>query len=129
MIRRWLIRSFFIALCVICAGAWLGSRWRTVGLAQILRPGVRELPAAIVKDTFWIEWLDSWSGHWYVYFDNAMNPPQEGFLGFDVFKYGFMAPLWFPALLSAFLLWIIWRLTRRRKVSAAFPIEPTAAPK
>ena len=25
MFRRWLIRSFFIALCVVCVKAWMGS--------------------------------------------------------------------------------------------------------
>jgi hypothetical protein len=34
-----------------------------------------------------------------------------------------MIPLWFPPLLSALLLWLVWRKTRPKSSGKGFPVE------
>ena len=42
-------------------------------------------------------------------------------------RYYVLIPLWFPTILSAALLWFVWRKTRKKGTSGAFPVEPAPA--
>jgi hypothetical protein len=43
-----------------------------------------------------------------------------GFLGTSVYVF---VPLWFPAMLSVGLLWVVWRKTRGKYDGKGFPVE------
>ena len=55
------------------------------------------------------------------------NKTDYRFLGFSIIPWLFVSfPLWFPTLLSALLLWFIWRKTPAERNSRGFPVAPTA---
>lgn len=117
MKKRWLIRSIFIGLLTLCIVAWVGSYWRGVtmehngnervifalgdgriGILQFMPIG-REgwgFFSVLPRDFSWTNWDEIATYHgrhfgsgWWV-----------------------KIPLWLPTLLSALLLWFIWRRTR-----------------
>jgi hypothetical protein len=142
MVRHWIIRSLALALLTLCVVAWVhscyffvrltrtagGQFWclgwacGTVGIAVTHGPGYR-------------------SGGW-EWNNERVNPAiREGiendysdssivFAGFaGTWKTGaineerLLVPLWFPTLLSALLLWLVWRKTRPAYNGRGFPVE------
>jgi hypothetical protein len=64
----------------------------------------------------------SWSG--WSYRDAHSTWHFMGFTYDDrIVGRGATIPLWFPTLLSALLLWFVWRKTRATPVGRAFPVE------
>ena len=128
MRKRWLIRGLALTVLTLCVVAWVGSYWSSIALYnkdfEITLSRGRVLcaldgPSATtdlemrVKDSYdWSEW------------DRRV----------DVWFFGFTAdyraeviqwtiPLWFPTLLAALVLWLVWRKTRAKPVGGAFPVE------
>jgi hypothetical protein len=144
MKKRRFIRGFFIALLTLCVAAWVasylqglrieyvGNGWYTAligggrfGLLLTLGngtpatgPGVRpgwEIVANLDYRNYWLMWDGTADVHG---------------LGFAYFHHKALwrisMPLWFPTLLSAALLVLVWRKTRPQYNGKGFPIEPTA---
>jgi hypothetical protein len=138
MKRRWIIRSFFIGLLVLCVGGWVGSYWdageitysgRNVwyaafhwgklhlmwaydparangGWDAFTRPASADTDAALIA---------GYGGHYYLGFFLKIGP-DENYVAI---------PFYFPTLISAALLWLVWRKTRPKAKGRAFPVEPS----
>lgn len=146
MLRRWIIRSLSLTLVLFVLTAWVASYWDTATLVHytpmgpdgsgqngflVIRTGhisfLREGPllsadwhAGLTSNTF---------THWWVpqFLDYYFADAKYRFLGFyfDIGITQFVSlPLWFPTLLSAGLLWLIWRKTKPNPPGRAFPIDP-----
>jgi hypothetical protein len=136
MFWRWIIRSFCLALSVICVGLWVtsfgslifvnysGKTWNRAFVAdgKIGFIGDNPLPAQ----------FEGWS---HGYADDRDFVVRDGrakhhFLGFSYdrgpFDWYVAIPVYFPTLLSALLLWFVWRKTRAKGTGVGFPIEPSA---
>jgi len=137
MFRRRLIRSLALTLLTLCVVACVGSYWRRVGV--FLHFGDLDNELFIHRGDFVfyqsspISPLFTRIRHWEVYADDFnfwgyrnMPPTLLGFCAFLSENYnGFyvIVPLWFPTLLSAFLLWLVWRKTKPKTTRNAFPVE------
>ena len=143
MIRRWLIRSFFIALCVGCVGAWVGSYsqyacvqyfgksnalffggdcgWLWFGTYGSTRIGsnpwdVAHLPASEVRTRQ--QYLDTdWHRAGFAWKGDGKSRDFTAWI-----------PFWFPTLISVLLFGFGWRKTRQKLVGTAFPVEPAKTP-
>ncbi len=146
MMRRWLIRALALALLTLCVGAWVGSYWRLfevdyssgkVSRNLIILCGrirfARQLSAreGWTCDSEWVWRSDTlkeddsmrqeypltqyhWAG--LALWTGMVGPPDgKGCL--------VHIPLWFPTLLSALLLWLVWRKTRPKYNGRGFPVE------
>ncbi len=133
MIWRWIIRGLGIALLTLCMTAWVGSYWRdgyvgyrgTKSNQDIMLMGGRicfgrekSAPMAVTgwycgsnrRPERWMDW------------DNRFEYQKEA-------RYSAIyVPLWFPTLLSAGCLWLVWRKTRPKYSGKDFPVEPAAQP-
>jgi hypothetical protein len=144
MFRRWLIRSFFIALCVVCAAVWVGSYFQRVavhyhGHDHILILGLDCGAIGYINNDIEVGIPYAWQ--WYrgptnfQEFRQYYRRTSYHFIGFafDPKKTDFvtvvMIPLWLPTLLSAVLLWLAWHKTKTRPKATGFPIKPTTNPK
>ena len=141
MFRRWLIRSLFIALWVICITAWVGSYWRGA-FFQCWRMALTDVflldgRLAIIRDDSLTPGEFGWK------FVSPYTRSQAGFdwpqwdshstyhcVGFSWHRpsWGMYAsvPLWFPTLLSGGVFWFVWRKSRVKGIGSGFPIEPIA---
>jgi hypothetical protein len=145
MFRRWLIRSLALTLLTLCAAAWVGSYFRGIKIlvlsgTHVWEPGLAggelnlvyghhdPIASSVWEVTCWKYDSDTRS---------ATRARYEGatyhFLGFG-WRSGtltnyhlLMIPLWFPTLLSALLLALVWRKTRTKIIGRGYPVEP--APK
>ena len=143
--KRWIIRSFFIGLLLLCVGGWATSyaSWWDIEYHD-------NLPT-----TFTWAVGSSWGRLWiirkhdvYSYFGgylpreletymSSVDVPYEierqfEFLPHYVFGFcfnsderlhGIAIPYWFPTTLSASLLCWVWRKTRPKAKGGAFPVE------
>jgi len=140
MTFRWLIRSFAIALLTLCLSVWTWSYFRS-----IYREYCSSFPKAYVVQTH----MGGASFHfgdvhasrsrplptgWYYYYLKVQPlpsfPGDIRFLGFAYCEFNGRSwligiPFWFPSLLSAGLLWLVWRLTRPKFTGQGFPVEVT----
>ncbi len=128
MLRRWLIRSLVLTLLTLCVVAWVGSYWRS---ALVVHTGVKEkYSASLGGGLLWLEQHDTppiSNQGWYLgslprrvpwdwklnLFENARGPDYVGIF----------VPLWFPTILSAGCLWLVWRKTRPKYSGKGFPVE------
>lgn len=141
MARRWIIRSLALTLLTLCVVAWAGSYWRDWKISsydksgkwystQVLRDGCITFTRS-PNQTF-----DLWSTSEPVgtptpteglFGDPPATPAARRLLGFVFEPPPFLyvsIPLWFPTLLIAVLLWLVWRTTRPKAPGRAFPVEP-----
>ena len=140
MIKRWLFRSFFIGLLVLCVGAWVISRWWTSEFTYLgtsydgatLADGRIGFGQNHSPSTFRTGWHQDFRpnvrGYWSV---SDLSPNLHG-LGFSCYhdsgRWDIIIPLWLPTLLLAGLNWFVWRKTKPKPVGRAFPIEPATKP-
>ncbi len=148
MHRRWIIRSLALALLTLCVTAWMGSYWLDVEAEwyidlDVFRAHLECGRMVIEHDTRAEDYvMPRCTAHIGVHgkpFRFHYGYMRWQFLGFgyDPSRIRFSkgddnwsaaAPLWFPTLLSALLLWLIWRKTRPKYNGKGFPVEPAAQP-
>jgi hypothetical protein len=147
MIRRWLIRGLALTLLTLCVVAWVGSyfqqhwfgryAWDRYSICVLAYGSIIwdkydlkhvENPMEIRPWRPWSDWLPPeldftpW-GH---------RAPKNWTLGFAYMpwdirgEWNATVPLWFPTLLSALLLWFVWRKTRPAYNGRGFPVEVAA---
>lgn len=138
MKKRWLIRSLFIGLVVLCVVAWVGSLWRSLDIDhsgktwdEMSVADGRICIQEIVPD---FPIMQGWhttfrSTHWNIWKSEDANS-QYHLAGFSLHQsvkiWAVTIPLWFPTLLSVGMLWLLWRKTKAKPIGHAFPIEPAA---
>lgn len=151
MLRRWVIRSVFIALFALCAGGWGVNYFQSVALEYF--DGVAEFYVAVTSGSLEFGTITlgknpiphpiqgttvyphAWQVHRYEssaaevqWYNRAARHHFAGF-ALDWFEKSpteikAAAPLWLFAVLSAALLWLAWRKTRSYRARGAFPVEP-----
>ena len=155
MIRRWLIRGLALTLLTLCVGAWVGSYWRAVTIERRNSSGVQAAiiewgAVGIVSIDGKIDPQWHWNvnparkslshvSYWRWYWSMGNGNTLFLFLGFHYNRHhGFgqggrlendvsiTMPLWFLALHSALLLWLVWGRATAKPVGGAFPVEATA---
>ena len=139
MMLRWLIRSLFIAFAVICVVVWASSYWRGVDFVfsgnshNLMGYGHGRAYLLSIKNSapqpfYWDIRVQNTSGPTDWRMEN--READYAFFGFSFLhrsQWSFITiPLYFPTLLSALLLWLVWRKTRAKPIGGAFPVEPTA---
>jgi hypothetical protein len=143
MVRRWIIRSFFIGLCVVCVGVWVGSYFQEAWLEHIGPTGnalFRIFPGSLDFDCLRSSHFSGDQWDWnhgpsrMTFFQWYYHSMDHHFLGFayqrqvDPRRYrAVFVPLWFATALSGLLLWFAWRKTRPKVQGNAFPVEPAGA--
>ena len=140
---RWCIRGFAIALLTLCLSLWAWSYFRHLSIEYKLFSGQTcwvnlhkggfafgfenyfgRLPPPSFRD--WLSW--DWTFH---YAREACSLPFKNFLGFvcrmraSNKSWWVAIPFWFSSLLSAGLLWFVWRQTREKIAWRGFPVEMT----
>ena len=126
MIRRWLIRSLALTLLTLCVVAGVGSYWRSVVVSYHAGLDCIVEIMSIESRRFGLSWsnwppIQRWEvGFWET---GAWPRGPVRFMGFHVNERGITIPLWFPTLLSALLLWRVWRKTRPKFNGRGFPVE------
>lgn len=142
MFRRWLIRGLALALLMLGLVAWVGSYARAIVIHDVGRTwirmsvsagrmGFRQGDTAIALSPGWHadvfrSDIDRWMD-----FDTMAQHHAFGFATYRNTTYktidrAMTVPIWFPTLLSALLLWLLWRRTKPIPKAQGFPIEPTA---
>lgn len=156
MIRRWLIRSPFIALAVICVVVWVTSYWRA---GDVGRYGLSAYRAGYNHGRVFLDRLSLHNDGKFFMDYGYYSPPSSSRVhltvldsegdwqgvdrraryaafGFsvvhdavkDVYDFWIVTiPLWFLSLLATLLLMLVWRKTRPKYTGTGFPVEPTAA--
>jgi hypothetical protein len=136
MLRRWLIRCTFVALCAVCLALWLTSFWLgaeiwlggTTRWSRFILAGGRLVFDSISNESkSFHPWRfdhfnaegERWEDH-----DKVCN---FRFLGFTYYHgangYDVSIPLWAPTILTGLLLGLAWRKTKPRSQGAGFPVE------
>ncbi len=144
MIWRWVIRGLAVALLTLCVAAWVGSYFEEVTLIYCSKPGAFWQTLGINRGEIVYseipDWRDSAAWTWRL----SHGPPFDWHDAYSGTKYhggGFayqpiapsssfsiaFFPMWFLSLLSAGLLWVAWRKTRRRGTGRGFPVEVQGA--
>src|ERR1035437_5317203 len=146
--KRWIIRSFFIGLLLLCVGGWV---WRAYydGTFQYGRGALSE-KATSVKCLIWRGQIDvmfiqndgqflddGWqsnvteahtqfwpsddfrTSHYGLGF--AIGHVNNKFTGQEFWELG--VPFWFLVVVSSLTLWLVWRKTRAKAKARAFPVE------
>jgi hypothetical protein len=133
MIRRWLIRGSALTLLTLCAVAWVGSHWMELQISYVgkmwnsikwvngdLVLG-RTTAVAAPFSGFRVT-HDRFLGN-----SDSRSDEEVNFLGFEYLNLAwgqwFSVPLLYPTLLSALLLWLVWRKTRPAYNGRGFPVE------
>lgn len=141
MVRRWLIRSFFIALCVLCVGAWMGSYFQAVFVHYFARTHVltwgaydgfldfADQDSPVFSSATWT-WRHIATDHKEAQEEYRASPYHFAGFAYNNHTVGtqywsVQVPLWFLTFISALLHWFVWRKTRPRM--AGFPVEPAKA--
>ncbi|MCL2639464.1 MAG: hypothetical protein FWD53_01330 [Phycisphaerales bacterium] len=137
MTLRWPLRSFALTLLTLCLSSWAWSYflsfyigyvssslgrayWITTYTGGVLlsadRVGLSELGWQFGYDRDARSWesAERFLGFAYQSWPSSIGAPW--YVGI---------PFWFPSLLSAVLLWFIWRQTRPKTEGRGFPVEPT----
>jgi hypothetical protein len=141
MIRRWLIRALALTLLTLCAVAWVGSYSKMVGynyaaknwysviwangrvsfaVVDAAKPGFNVKPPP-KGSSFTIR---APSALYWDYYGRLAEYQFVGFVAHRGYDSYIIIPLWFPTLLSAALLWLVWRKTRPNYNGRGFPVEP-----
>ncbi len=140
MLRRWIIRSFFIVPILLCLGAWGWSRshWMRIGYCHHER-FVSYYSARGIVDVRWGTshgQPDEWWCHTWPADHPRFWPAYRGttFPGFHYFYERTEThtstllefPWWFLIIVFSAILYVVWRKTRPRGTGRAFPVELTA---
>jgi hypothetical protein len=146
MFRRWLIRSLALTLLTLCVVAWAGSFFQVIGghytggNGNGARPNHTEY-FRINSGSLLFEHRspskiedDGW--HWYHFApDHKDVTTYYEIMDYRIFGFAYqpesdvifysraLIPLWFPTLLSALLLWLVWRKTKPKPKPMGFPID------
>jgi hypothetical protein len=141
MVRKWIIRSLAMSLLTLCVVAWVGSWWKWIGFQYghgdcalfILKVECGTVEVANRNLTYIaaFEWglrPAECEAH-----QNVLQGCRHRVFGFasdtDTGAWHdkeFFMPFWFPTLLSALLLRVLWRKTRPKYSGKSFPVEPAA---
>jgi hypothetical protein len=140
MIGRWIIRGICIAQLMLCGAAWVGSycveaiafhttlghRWTLLsdsGVVILICDKWTSLTPTYIG-------LDHGPSHdnpnWY---HTKAEVEHHMLIGFHWGRNFYLettwlcVPLWFPTILSAGLLWLVWRKTRPKYTGKGFPVE------
>jgi hypothetical protein len=143
MVWRWVIRGLAVALVTLCVAAWAGSFWRDVEIEYQgkLWNRVEFLQGrlAVVQENEHAPYSSAWHysfgdaydpGHWtrsdeesaYHIFGFSFGHDNEDWPRNFIVRW-VTVPLWLPSLLSALLLWLVWRKTRAKYNGKGFPVE------
>jgi len=140
MIRRWIIRSFFIGLLLLCVGGWLSSYYCPI-------EGVYHKTCTLACWTsngyLWVGYSNP--GNDYGTFVRVYRPVKlpggkdlDAIMYYRIhhslgFAYGeqpspyhsqiFCIPFWFPTVMFAGFICLVWRKTRPKSGGRAFPVE------
>jgi hypothetical protein len=138
MIRRWLIRSLSIALLLLFADGWVVSTFTGFEIAQhatwlVIAAKGNVCFVATTADVHFDFSACKTNGTRLTYYETLGGHEWAGFrLGHTVDFHtaiGWLGfPFWFPTLLSALLLCLIWRKTRPKCTGKGFPVEPVQQP-
>jgi hypothetical protein len=141
MVRRWLIRGLALTLLTLCVVAWVGSYFQRGavhlhGGDHIRMLGLECGAIGYVDDDMEIGIPYAWQWfHGPNNFQQFRQVYQHTFYHFIGFAYDpkkldlttiVIIPLWFPTVLSALLLWLVWRKTRPAYNGRGFPVEVAA---
>ena len=137
--KRWIIRSFFIGLLLLCMGGWVVTAKYQCFIAY--RHGGHAIDCNLYLGVICVVFVSSATGptgwdHFVICLPHARFWPPELFwdhhmfwgFGFDHRASAFTrfaVPYWFTILVSAALLWLVWRKTRPKPKGRAFPVEPS----
>jgi hypothetical protein len=142
MIWRWIIRGLCLALLTLCVTAWAGSYFECASISYGSKAGYLTVLDLIGGEVSFahrqMPFPRGWTmehGHGQYSRDQrdraqAVNEiiPHHA-LGFAweytnrfFFSLTVITPLWFPPLLSALLLGLVWRKTRRKHATGGFPV-------
>jgi hypothetical protein len=152
MVRRWLIRGLALTLLTLSAVAWVGSYFEGVQRANNYWGYATDFTLGNGSADIWVEQM---AGHGLIIYVGWMYGRSDKYdmraeyehldckyFGFGVTLpalhpheknpeyWSVFFPLWFPTLLSALFLWLVWRNTRPRYNGKGFPIQvgPKNAP-
>jgi hypothetical protein len=136
MFRRWFIRSLALALLTLCVTAWVGSYWRLIEMERwdrhrIICQGQWGEICLYCEDKrrtapLEVTWRCYSSEPLLIQAIYGSTPHHFAGFAFERFSGNYwhvFIPLWFPTLVSALLLWFVWRKTRAKVVGGAFPVE------
>ena len=141
MFHRWLIRSFFIALCALCAAAWVGSyfqeawvcylggnHYQALGVdrGSVYLHGIYSDPGFGTARWEWHRQRADPEGYEASYLGSTYQFAGFAYTPYTSHHWFLQIPLWLPTALSALLLWFACRRTRPKPMGAAFPVEPAA---
>jgi hypothetical protein len=147
MFRRWLIRSLALTLLTLCVVVWVGSyRWYFVWKRDYIRGGGYcgrdsiEINFGQLEISRILEGMAPLGTKWGIYQHGPYGPMAFDYSHSTYHFAGFaftptdglqiiMVPFYFPTLLSAALLWLVWRKTKPNYNGKGFPVEPTAKAK
>jgi len=105
--KRWIIRSFFIGLLLLCQGAW----WLSLDCCRSVRYGGRNIWGV---ECSWGEIHLGWEKNdagWKGWQINTEFAQDDSYPAFEQFGQ-IQIPFWFPTTIpSAILLWWVWRKT------------------
>ena len=146
MIRRWIIRGLCIWTLLLCIGLWIlcgiryGYLWYESHNRELTLDAINgQIRINCYRDT---HIRASWG---YRIFRNdpsqfwpSLQEPRPDdaihhfyYAGFSFYSsngdplWEVSIPGWFPTLLSAALLWFVWRKTRPTQLGQGFPVEVT----
>ncbi len=144
--KRWIIRSFFIGLLLLCVGGWIASYVRLARVSY-MGEGLWTLES-VNGQVALMRWPDyrekyNWQNDkptWRCFstissgeLHSELGDYREdwyflgfGFLWNDPYQPGRWAggiPFWFLTTLSAVALFFSWKKTARRKLGGTFPVE------
>jgi hypothetical protein len=145
MIRRWLIRGLALALLTLCVMAWVGSYFTRVSVrlqphgwhitllidSGSARCEVDHVPQYIAREWVWtlrppdfmlIE-FDYSRAKYHIGGFAYRSDSATWLAGFTTNLSWIIFPVWFPTLLSALALWLVWRKTRPAYNGRGFSVE------
>ena len=142
MIWRWIIRGLCLALLTPSVTVWVGSHYEAVGLhyAGSARYHNLQVHSGYIIFMEQERLTTAWQPTWRLDHDVAIRERAQHYYAicrprFCGFGYGVppdasyafiflvFVPIWFPTLLSALLLWLVWRKTRPKYNGRGFPVE------
>ena len=141
MLRRWIIRSFFMVPILLCLGTWGWSRSHGMWIEYCHHD--RYVASVSQWGTVEVQWgtsyglAEGWAcqispeaiAHFW-----PVHSYTGSFLGFAYLREGTMphtlhllqAPYWFLIIVFSAILYVVWRKTRPRGTGRAFPVTLTA---